>query len=466
MFECMKMSKYNFNTYNEEGDLILYNFLIGIPSLTKVKKADINIFKRLFLNDTDILKASCEKYSEAVEHLLKSGILVANDCNENILHESQQYSKIYDSRMILFILPTGNCNFGCPYCFENSQPFLGNAMTAEIQNAIVKFVQRQISKHTALHICWFGGEPLLEPQIIKYLSEKFIQICKTRFIPCSAEIVTNGFCLDMEMFKLLYSLKIYNFTITLDGFKEQHDKTRFLKNKRGSFDTIIDNLIKIRNNKQFKYAHIRIRVNMTRRLIDVLDDFIDFLDKTFSEDTRFSFQFMPVENFSGSKFSDDNILANSGELFRHLKENETYMNRLRSETDKIDSIISDTGCAANLKNAYVITPDLKVHKCYAHYDMSFNNIGFISSNGELMVNEVLHKRWYVLNNYIQKIPEKCNDCFYLPTCHYGGRVCPVRYLAEEPDEMDCLMEKDGCQNSIIEAVLYIADKYPCPSIVL
>lgn len=253
MFKNMKMSKYNFSTYNQDGDLILYNFLMGIPSLTKVKKLDIDMFKQLFLKDTEILSTSCKKYIEAEEYLLKSGILFANDINENVLQEAQQYDKVYDSRLTLFILPTGNCNFRCPYCFENSQPFLGNAMTVEVQNAIIKFVQRQIHNYTALHVCWFGGEPLLEPQIIKKLSEKFIQICKTRFIPYSAEIVTNGFCLDTDMFEMLYNLKVYNYTITLDGFKEQHDKTRFLSNKKGSFDTIIDNLLKIRNNMQYVF---------------------------------------------------------------------------------------------------------------------------------------------------------------------------------------------------------------------
>lgn len=188
MFENMKMSIFNFSTYNKDGDLILYNFLCGIPSLTKVKKSNIEIFEKLFLKNTEILGVSCQQHTEAVEHLLKSGILVASNINENILQEAQKYEKIYDSKLTLFILPTGNCNFRCPYCFENSQPYLGNAMTEEVQNAIIKFVQRQIHNYTALHICWFGGEPLLEPLVIKNLSEKFIQICKKRFISINEQI--------------------------------------------------------------------------------------------------------------------------------------------------------------------------------------------------------------------------------------------------------------------------------------
>lgn len=217
---------------------------------------------------------------------------------------------------------------------------------------------------------------------------------------------------------------------------------------------------------QYKYAHIRIRVNMTRRILDVLDDFIHFLDKTFSNDPRFSFQFMPVKNFSKSEYLDKNILANSDELLIRLRGNDIYMNKLRPETEKINAIIPDSGCAANQMNTYVITPDLKIHKCYVHYNMSFNNIGCINSKGDLIVNDVLHKRWYVLNKYIQKIPEKCNDCFYLPACHNGGRICPVRYLVQKPDEIDCPMEREEYQNIIIEAILYIADKYPCPTLVL
>lgn len=55
----MKFSKYNFYTYDHEGNLILYNFLIGIPSLIKIMQKDVNKFKQIFFNRQ---RNSCNSY--------------------------------------------------------------------------------------------------------------------------------------------------------------------------------------------------------------------------------------------------------------------------------------------------------------------------------------------------------------------------------------------------------------------
>ena len=52
MFNVMKMSKYNLTSYDHEGNLIVYNFLTGISSLTKVMKPDVNMFTILFFSDS------------------------------------------------------------------------------------------------------------------------------------------------------------------------------------------------------------------------------------------------------------------------------------------------------------------------------------------------------------------------------------------------------------------------------
>jgi uncharacterized protein len=167
--------------------------------------------------------------------------LVAGDIDERVMHDAKLYDEVYDSKLTLTIFPTGKCNFCCPYCFEASKPFSREAMTMDAQNAVLKFVQRNIPNHKALHVNWFGGEPLLEPEIIERLSNQFIQICNTRFLPYSADIITNGFFLDADMFDMLYKLKVYNYMITIDGFKEQHDQLRFAPNLDGE-DFIIDGL--------------------------------------------------------------------------------------------------------------------------------------------------------------------------------------------------------------------------------
>lgn len=462
----MKMSKYNLTSYDHEGNLIVYNFLTGISSLTKVMKPDVNMFTKLFLSDSEIYGVSCEGHAEAVESLLKSGILISGDTDESVLYDSMYYDEAYDSELTLFILPTGECNFNCVYCFEAEKSLFSGAMTLDAQNAILKFVQRQIPNHKALHITWFGGEPLLEPQIIKNLSDKFIRICGARFLPYSAEIITNGFFLDAEMFDMLYNLKVYQYLITIDGFKEQHDKLRFTRNGMGSYDVIMNNLLKIRDNKKYKFAQIRIRVNMTRSFLDILDGFIYFLDSSFSDDPRFSFQFEPAMNCSDSKSSDDDWFVSYKELFPRLHKNEIYMNKFRREYHKILPINPGPMCEANRKNSFAITPDLKVHKCHKHYDMPANNIGQISLKGDLLLDEALHKKWILINKFVRKMPEACNDCFYLPACVNGSKVCPVRNFKPKPNAEPCPMENKEYIKTLIETIQYATNKYPCTILVI
>jgi len=465
MFKVMKMSKYNYTTYDHEGNLILYNFLTGLQSLTKVMKPDIDKFAQLFLTDAEIHSTSCEEYTEVISCMLKSGILVASDTDENVLYDSTHYNEAFDSRLTLTILPTGKCNFSCPYCYEAPQSFCREAMALDAQNAILKFVQKKIPSHRALHVAWFGGEPLLEPEIIKYLSNKFIQICNARLLTYSAEITTNGFFLDAEMFDMLYKLKVYNYMITIDGFKEQHDKLRFTNSGIGSYDVILGNLLWIRDNKQYKFAHIVVRINVSRNVLDMLDDFVCFILSSFSDDPRFEIKFVSVINFSDSKSLDSDIFVGVNELFLYLQKNEMYMNKLFSDELRISQIVPEKKCAAALKNSYVITPDLNIHKCYVHFDQDTNKIGQISFKGDLLLDEALHRRWFLKNKFINRMPETCNNCFYLPCCYHSSPGCPVRYNETMSDD-SCTIIDEKRMEHLNDTVLYAALKYMCITLVL
>ena len=50
MSKKLRMSKYNYTVFDDDGNLILYNFLTGLNSLTKVIKEDVEKFNQLFLS--------------------------------------------------------------------------------------------------------------------------------------------------------------------------------------------------------------------------------------------------------------------------------------------------------------------------------------------------------------------------------------------------------------------------------
>lgn len=337
-------------------------------------------------------------------------------------------------------------------------------MTVDSQNALLKCVQKIIPTQRAMHVSWFGGEPLLCPEIIKKLSNKFMQICNIRHLPYSADIVTNGFLLDADMFDMLYKLNVYNYMITVDGFKEQHDRRRYTHDGRGTYDVIVSNLLKIRDNKQYKFANILIRVNMSRGFLEMLDDFVNFLSSSFSDDPRFSIMFIPVVKFTGSEFPNEDIFSDHKELFSYLFKNHVYLNKFYYDELKISSILPAPKCPSALKNAYVITPELNIYKCNAHYNMNANKIGHINERGDLLLDESLHRKWYLSRKYIRSIPESCYACCYLPCCINIDSGCPVSYLKARPEEIVCPMKDTEQVNHIRETVLYAANKYGCQTL--
>ncbi len=69
----------------------------------------------------------------------------------------------------LTICTTMGCNFDCPYCFENHK---AGKMSAEVQDDVVALAERMLdaAQRKALSVTWFGGEPLLAPDVIEALS--------------------------------------------------------------------------------------------------------------------------------------------------------------------------------------------------------------------------------------------------------------------------------------------------------
>lgn len=465
MTDTLKKSKFNYYVVNNNGDLLLYNFFSGLSSLTRIAKADVGFFSEFILKKEIILRTSVDKYEDAIGYLIDKGLLVDSDIDENILYYSTQFNEIFDNVLRLTIFPTGKCNFKCSYCFENSQTFCRETMSDEAQAVLLKFVQKLIPNHKALHVSWFGGEPLLAPEVIKYLSNGFRQICDLRHLSYSADIITNGFLLDHNMFDMLYDLGVYEYYITLDGVKEQHDKRRFTNNGNGTFDRIVGNLIRLKNDRQYRFAKLSIRINMSRGFFEHLDEFLNYLSNNFADDPRFEFTFVPVVKFLGSDFPDEDIFHDYSSVFERLNKNEVFVGKLLSKEYHMASIIRQPKCPSALKNSYVITPDLKIYKCNAHYDFEPNTLGKIKNNGDLVINEALHRKWYLTRRFLQEVPEDCEKCCYMPCCAFIDSSCPVGFLRDTPDEHHCSLKDERLKAEIDKTIHFAAQNYACKTLV-
>lgn len=153
-----------------------------------------------------------------------------------------------DTRRIILAL-TYMCNFACPYCFEkeNCDEKKGKVITKEQIDKVFDLSTQKIE-----NIELFGGEPLLPitKDIVSYIFKKAPNE--------HYSVTTNGYYLD-EFIPLFKTVHVFRITVTLDGKRDNHNKTRKLWNGDGTYDKVIGNVEKALESG----LPISIRMNLT-----------------------------------------------------------------------------------------------------------------------------------------------------------------------------------------------------------
>jgi len=147
-------------------------------------------------------------------------------------------------------------------------------MSESVENALVAFLEKNDKK--GLFINWFGGEPLLGFDRILSICEKL----NDKEIKFKSSIVTNGSLLTAEKIKQLDALHLTYIQITLDGLAKDHDKRRYFKNGKPSFDIIISNISKVLSKTSIP---VTIQVTVDHSNKTAFDDLLLFFQNTFPD---------------------------------------------------------------------------------------------------------------------------------------------------------------------------------------
>lgn len=140
-------------------------------------------------------------------------------------------------------MPTYDCNFRCPYCFEqhrlkNGEAWLANAMSDETMDAIFAALDDYKAQGYALGDCTlYGGEPFLEKN--REVARRIAENCKARGM--KMDVITNGY--ELESFlDFIEEYKIYQLQVTVDGTAEINDCRRLHKDRLPTYDRILKNV--------------------------------------------------------------------------------------------------------------------------------------------------------------------------------------------------------------------------------
>lgn len=412
-----RLSKYTYFC-NDNDRVLLINTLSKKLMFSNEKEAVNRIFQNI---EQENAIGSDNKTFQA---LAENGFISTDDCNEGLIARKRYWDEVYDNRLGITIMPTEQCNCRCPYCYED---FSKPKMDEQTTENLLSFLRKNLIRYNGLNISWFGGEPLLSLDIIEKVSKNAISMCHAHRIMYDASITTNGVLLTEDVFNRLIECRISRFQITLDGAKNTHDQTRILRNGKGTFDTIINNLLNIKKCKK-STIHVNIRINITKDSLKELPEFIGFLYETFGVDKRFSFYFRPIGDWNHhieDASLKKNLIPSLDKVYQILLEHPNKLNY-----GVLYEMLVNPMCFAVKRNHFILGSDGTVYKCTVYFNEDMNKVGKLVQNGRILWDEEKLARW--MNNDFND--SKCDVCFLYAACH--GRGCPAKEVIDG--------KKSGC----------------------
>ena len=174
------------------------------------------------------------------------------------------------------------CNLNCSYCFASQGKYSGErgVMSFEVGKRALDFLIENSGSRRNLEVDFFGGEPLLNFEVVKQLVAYARSIEKQHNKNFRFTLTTNGVLIDEDVIDFA-NRECSNVVLSLDGRKEIHDRFRVDFAGNGSFDKIVpkfQQLVAAREGKNYY-----MRGTFTHANPDFLEDIKVMLDLGFDE---------------------------------------------------------------------------------------------------------------------------------------------------------------------------------------
>lgn len=173
-----------------------------------------------------------------------------------------------------------DCNLRCKYCFAAQGNFHGERllMDEETGKKAFDFLIEHSGKRRNLEVDFFGGEPLMNFELVKTLVDYGRELEEKYDKNFRFTITTNGVLLDDEKIKYINE-NMDNVVLSLDGRKEVNDRMRPTVNGKGSYDTIVPKFQKLVEERGDKDYYIR--GTFTNENLDFSKDLQEYFDAGF-----------------------------------------------------------------------------------------------------------------------------------------------------------------------------------------
>ena len=220
-----------------------------------------------------------EEALDEVQMLVDNEELFTKDTYENYIMDFKKRPTVVKA---LCLHIAHDCNLACQYCFAEEGEYHGRRalMSFEVGKKALDFLIANSGNRRNLEVDFFGGEPLMNWQVVKDLvaygrEQEKLHDKKFRFT-----LTTNGVLLNDEVMEFC-NREMGNVVLSIDGRKEVHDKMRPFRKGAGSYDLIVPKFQHFAESRhQDKYY---VRGTFTHYNLDFSEDVLHLADLGFKQ---------------------------------------------------------------------------------------------------------------------------------------------------------------------------------------
>ena len=362
----------------------------------------------------DVNEAEVYECLDDIAALEAAGKLFSVDEYESLACNYKNNSKVIKA-LCLHVAHT--CNLNCSYCFASQGKYQGDRalMSFEVGKRAFDFLIENSGTRRNLEVDFFGGEPLMNWDVVKQLVAYARSIEKEHNKNFRFTLTTNGMLIDDEVIDFL-NKEMSNVVLSLDGRKEVNDHFRRDYAGNGSYDKIVPKFQKLVGAREGKNYYVR--GTFTHNNVDFTNDLFHMADLGFTELSMEPVVCPPDDPYALTEedmpkiFEQYEILAK--EMLKRKKEGRPftfyhYMLDLKNGPCIYKRI---TGCGSGTEYM-AVTPWGELFPCHQFVGDSKYSLGNIYDG---ITNTEIQDGFRSCNAYAR---EECKDCWARLYCSGG-----------------------------------------------
>ncbi len=310
-----------------------------------------------------------------------------------------------------------DCNLACKYCFAGEGEYHGerSLMSLEVGKKALDFLVRESGGRTNLEVDFFGGEPLMNFEVVKELVKYGRSLESEYNKKFRFTLTTNGMLLTDEVLDFA-NREMGNLVLSIDGRKSVHDAMRPRRGGQGSYDEILPKFIKAAEAR--KQTNYYVRGTFTHHNLDFSEDVKHLADLGFRQISVEPVVAPPDKDYAITKEDVPKILEQYDKLARYMLERRKEGKGFNFFHFMID--LSGGPCVAKRLSGcgsgteyLAVAPNGDLYPCHQFVGMD----DFLMGNVDTGVsNDPLRDKFKKCNVYSK---DECKKCFARFYCSGG-----------------------------------------------